>query len=89
MQLNVKFVENEKRISAEFGEVHGNKIDLDFGEVYGTTASKYEGSYEVVPKVVAQTLPTAQKIMQKDLVIAVIPYAEVSNLFDGKTVTIG
>jgi hypothetical protein len=50
---------------------------------------EYDGAYEVTPKFVAQTLPTAEKLMTKDLTIEEIPYAEVSNNSGGKTVIIG
>lgn len=49
----------------------------------------YEGGYVVTPKVEQQTLPTAQKLMQADVLVKEIPYAEVKNLSNGKTVTIG
>ena len=49
----------------------------------------YEGEYKITPKIEMQTLPTAQKSMQKDMIIEAIPYAEVSNAFNGQTVTIG
>lgn len=52
-------------------------------------APEYEGEYEVTPKFVAQTLPTADKILTKDLTIEEIPYTEVTNNSGGKTVTIG
>ena len=89
MLLNITFKENVKKInSITFGE-NEKKIELDFGEGYGGATNKYDGEYDVTPKVVAQTLPTARKLMQKDLVIEPIPYAEVSNAFNGQTVTIG
>lgn len=49
----------------------------------------YEGDYIVTPKVVQQTLPTAQRLMQADVLIKEIPYAEVTNNVGGKTATIG
>lgn len=49
----------------------------------------YEGDYIVTPKVVQQTLPTAQRLMQADVLVKEIPYAEVTNVSNGKTVTIG
>ena len=50
---------------------------------------KYEGEYEVTPRFVAQTLPTADRLMTKDVIIEEIPYAEVSNNSGGTTVVIG
>lgn len=48
----------------------------------------YEGAYEVEPMVVAQTLPTQYKYMEKDVTVLEIPYHEVSNT-NGTTVIIG
>lgn len=52
-------------------------------------APEYEGEYEVTPKVVPQTLPTAEKVLMKDVEIKQIPIARVSNQSGGKTVIIG
>lgn len=49
----------------------------------------YEGEYSITPKVTSQTLDTQNKLMQSDLVVEKIPYAEVTNVSNGKTVTIG
>lgn len=49
----------------------------------------YSGEYEVVPSAFdAQTLPTANKVLKKDITIQKIPYFETSNLQDGVTVYI-
>ncbi len=48
----------------------------------------YEGSYKVTPSVSSQSLGTANKLMQSDVLVEGIPYAEVTNNFGGKTVTI-
>ena len=49
----------------------------------------YSGEYTVTPKVEAQTMPTKSKLMLDDVTIEAIPYAEVSNSTNGKTITIG
>lgn len=49
----------------------------------------YSGNYEVTPSAEEQQLPTAQAIMEQDLLIKEIPYSEVSNNKGGKTVNIG
>ena len=49
----------------------------------------YKGEYEVIPRADPQTLETADLVMNADVEIAGIPYAEVSNESNGKTVTIG
>ena len=48
----------------------------------------YEGSYEITPRVLGQTLLTADKIMRTDLVINDIPYSETTNPGGGTTVAI-
>jgi hypothetical protein len=49
----------------------------------------YEGTYKVTPAVSEQTLDTSNKLMQSDVLVEKIPYAEVKNNSGGKTVTIG
>lgn len=49
----------------------------------------FNGEYTVTPKVEAQTMPTKQKVMTDDVTVLAIPYAEVTNVSNGKTVTIG
>lgn len=48
----------------------------------------YEGAYEVTPKTVSQSLPTAQKTLKQDVLVHEIPYYETSNP-SGTTVYIG
>lgn len=74
-------------------------FDVEFKEVYivdtgggmpGEYEGEYAGSYEFVPKAGAtQVIPTARKYLANDIVVEAIPYAEVDNTSDGKTVTIG
>lgn len=50
----------------------------------------YEGEFEVTPAVdVDQTLLTAQKLVDANIKVTKIPYAEVSNSSNGVTATIG
>ena len=49
----------------------------------------YEGEYTVTPKTTEQTLPTANKLLRKDVFIKEIPYFEVGNNSGGNTVYIG
>lgn len=61
-------------------------------EVAGTAvvgAPEYAGPYDITPLFTAQTLPTAQKLMQKDVTIRKIPQYEVSNGYGGYTLIIG
>ena len=60
------------------------------GEVHVVTvgAKPYEGPYEVTPKVDAQTLATADKVMLEDVTVNKIPYFAVGNTSGGETVYI-
>lgn len=50
----------------------------------------YKGAYEVTPKPWEETvLPTQDKLLTGDVTVFEIPYAEVSNVQGGYTVTIG
>lgn len=49
----------------------------------------YEGEYEVIPSIEEQVLETNRKYMKDDVMVKEIPYAEVTNLANGITVTIG
>lgn len=58
--------------------------------VYGEDASPpYAGPYIVTPKVEAQTLETARKIMTDDVNIKAIPFFDTSNIAGGQTIYIG
>lgn len=49
----------------------------------------YSGEYEVVPNAFnTQVLPTANKVLKKDIVVQKVPYFETSNNYDGVTVYI-
>ena len=61
----------------------------DLPSADATEYDVYDGSYQVTPKTVSQTLVTANKLMQADVMVNEIPYAEVTNNSGGKTVTIG
>lgn len=54
-----------------------------------TDYPKYDGSYEITPKVAAQTFDTAYKVMTDDLTVLEIPYHETTNPSGGYTVIIG
>lgn len=67
----------------------GKFIQVRDGKYVLDDLPKYEGNYAVTPSVEAQTMPTSQSYMEDDIVINEIPYYEVSNNANGKTVTIG
>lgn len=50
---------------------------------------EYEGSYNVVPLIREQILPTKKRSMEDDLTVEAIHYLEAPNPEGGKTVTIG
>lgn len=52
-------------------------------------AEYYTGAYEVVPKIREQVLETKEKILKENVTVKSIPYAEVTNIANGLTVTIG
>ena len=64
-------------------ELHGS---LSIPENVGTP---YKGSYEVIPDIGFQLLPTSECFLDDDIIIHPIPYSEVSNLSGGYTATIG
>lgn len=81
MKLNVTF-KGDKPLKLKYGEVH-KVTEYVGGELY-------EGTYSVTSKVDTDViLPTAKKVLEKDITVNKIPYAEVSNNTGGKTVTIG
>ena len=52
----------------------------------GGDADPYTGEYEVVPKAFSsQTLETANKVLDENIVVAEVPYFETSNTSAGKT----
>ena len=91
MLFNVSFKEGNTRLDAKFSQ-SDQSFSADFASLQKMTEYKdvdpYTGSYEVTPKVDAQTLPTAQKMMAEDLTVKGIPIYEVSNQADGETVYI-
>lgn len=48
----------------------------------------YEGDYNLIPKVMAQTMDTKDKVMKENVTVTEIPFHEVSNE-TGKTIIIG
>lgn len=66
-------------------------ITVQVDAVTGTSANDvpvYDGPYEAIPKVEAQTLPTAKKLMTDDVTVHGVPFYEVSNDQGGNTVYI-
>ena len=52
------------------------------------SAPEYAGPYDITPWFSAQTLPTAKRLLQQDVIIEKIPQYEVSNDY-GTTLILG
>ena len=93
MFLKVGFSEVAENIfKLDFSEGAGNTFGVNFGEIQTNTEylnEEYEGEYTIIPKVITQKMSTRDKVMIDDVTIEAIPYAEVTNISNGKTVTIG
>lgn len=84
----LKLIIREDKISLRIKE---NKISMNIAPaktVY-LGGDMYDGEYEVVPSLGEQVLQTSGMILMDDVTVFPIPYAEVSNIYGGKTVTIG
>lgn len=79
MNIFVRFYENAQPLWVEFGTVH---------TVTDYANEPYIGNYSVTPQITDQALPTKDKVLVEDIRISAIPYAEVSNVSNGITVTI-
>lgn len=98
--VNVDAITPEK-IEVKIGEIKRESVDVTIDspekievEINGEVVKvgdyeEYKGDYVVTPRVSEQKLATADKVLNNDVVVREIPYAEVSNLTGGKTVTIG
>lgn len=75
-------------------QLHGKVIsqqlnaNVSFNIVEITTNKKYEGSYEITPKIEEQIFSTKNYVMTKNLIVKEIPTYEVSN-DSGVTFSIG
>lgn len=91
MNLRVSFSETQQSFNAGLFE-NDHTFTANLGEVQKVTeyvgGEKYEGSYDITPKVEAQTLPTKEKVLLDDMRIRAIPFFSVSNTSGGSTVYI-
>lgn len=91
MRLAVKFHQSDQRIDLNFATSR-QQFPLRYQETHQVTIEKvdrYEGDYDVTPKVEAQRLETKEKLMADDVRIKAIPFFEVSNNSGGDTIYIG
>lgn len=78
IHFHVQFRENSSRFKVDFGTL----TILPHAELY-------TGSYEIIPQVDLQTLPTGEKFLKHDMTVTAIPYFDVGNMAGGSTVYIG
>lgn len=71
-------------------EDEGKFLKVVDGEWAPAHLPVYDGTYEIIPSADNEhTLNTSQTFMDADVVVTKIPYAEVDNTSNGRTVTIG
>ena len=75
-------------VTFRFGQVASPAMSVELGRPVYMGGEPYEGPYDVTPKVTAQTLPTAKKLMREDVSVRAIPYFDVSNPAGGNTIYI-
>ena len=91
LELPIEFQQKSEHMSVQLAELP-TEIDATVENLYIVKVpggDPYEGDYTVVPQIEQQILPTQYKVMERNLTVLGIPYAEVSNPSGGKTVTIG
>ena len=75
-------------VTFRFGQTDSPPMAVELGRPVYMGGEPYEGPYDVTPKVTAQTLPTAKKLMRDDVSVRAIPYFDVSNPAGGNTIYI-
>lgn len=81
-------VSSSPSVTFRFGQAASPAMAVDQGRPVYLGGEPYEGPYDVTPKVTAQTLKTAQKLMREDVSVRAIPYFDVSNPAGGNTIYI-
>lgn len=88
MKIQVDFQETSAQFSLGFEP--SSEFEIGFEEGFGTSrADPYMGSYDVIPRVTAQSLPTRDRWLSRDVTVQAIPYHEVENTERGTTAIIG
>lgn len=92
MRISVQFNQTNQKLAVKFNS-NEKSFGMSFQALQPITARPeviyYEGSYEVIPSVDAQTLKTKERFLTKDVQICEIPFFDVSNTSGGTTVYIG
>ena len=88
MKIQVELT--EKDFSFDIGFSGETDFNISFSESFSPSGvTPYSGSYEAIPRVTAQSLPTQDRWLDWDVVIQAIPYHEVENTECGNTAIIG
>ena len=66
----------------------GAQFPQEISDISSNDLLYYAGEYTVTPKTSSQTLETRDRVMTENLTVGKIPYFEVTNTANGKTVTI-
>ena len=81
-------VSSDKAVTLHIGQPTHLTMSMELGRPIYLGGEPYDGPYDVTPKVTAQTLPTAKKLMRDDVSVRAIPYFDVSNPAGGNTIYI-
>ena len=88
MKIQVELT--EKDFSFDLGFSGESNFNISFSESFSPSGvTPYTGSYEAIPRVTVQSLPTQDRWLDRDVVIQAIPYHEVENKERGNTAIIG
>lgn len=80
-------VAQQGAVSVRIAGAASVRVDVTGTAVVG--APEYSGPYDITPLFSAQTLPTAKRLLQRNLTIKKIPQYEVTNDSNGYTLIIG
>ena len=81
-------VSSDQVVTLHIGQPASPVMSVELGRPVYLGGEPYDGPYEVTPKVTAQALPTANKLMRDDVSVRAIPYFDVSNTAGGNTIYI-
>ena len=88
MKIQVELTEKDFSFDLSFsGE---SSFNISFSEAFTPSGvTPYSGSYEAIPRVTTQSLPTRDRWLDRDVIVQAIPYHEVENTERGTTAIIG
>ena len=88
MKIQVELT--QKDFSFDLGFSGESSFNISFSESFSPSGvTPYPGSYEAIPRVTAQSLPTQDRWLDRNVVIQAIPYHAVENTERGTTAIIG